>query len=197
MHQQQSKAQDGLKHRMKIQGRKMKPVIQQGAYIESHVKKNSNTHHPLSLTVSQRFLSHRPLQAATARETLWRIEKQYLNSSLKGTDQLFGLCIYLFLSPLLQLSLVCINHVTPCVAGSKCACVPALLSTQSPFQQQLNSHRSRGHYEQPYHVPTPLNHGNHITWPPPMTNTHRRARPSGNLTWAAFKLFVQTHTGRG
>lgn len=47
-------------------GEKEKPVIQQGAYtvIKSHVK-NANTHHPLSLTLSQHFLSEQLLSEQT------------------------------------------------------------------------------------------------------------------------------------
>ncbi len=46
-------------------GEKEKSVIQQGAYIviKSHVK-NANTHHPLSLALSQHFLSEQLLPTA-------------------------------------------------------------------------------------------------------------------------------------
>lgn len=44
---------------------KEKSIIQQGAYIviKSHVK-NANTHHPLSLALSQHFLSEQLLPTA-------------------------------------------------------------------------------------------------------------------------------------
>lgn len=45
-----------------------------------------------------------------------------------------------------------------------------LLLLQSPDPQWLNFHRSRGHPPRAATSQPPLNHGNRITWPSPMTS---------------------------
>lgn len=177
-------------------GEKEKSVIQQGAYIviKSHVK-NANTHHPLSLALSQHFLSEQLLPTAKKKEKHHRsVQRNTLILIIKTINMLFiateegGLFIWGCKT--------CLNaaEISFKIIFSLCQLKddqterhPPLL--QSPFQQWLNSHRSRGHPEQPYHIPTPLNHGNHITWPSPMTSNHWHAGPiCKNLNATDFLL---------